>query len=195
MTRQPSADINRTKLHLALIESFSQSDLRALCYELSIDYDDLPPGGRSDKAWELIAYCNGRTGRLPELLDLCQAQRPNQNWDVFQLPSTPKTSRPSKACATSTKKTLPSSSAAKTLTADLVNYLGDNRFLAVVGASGSGKSSLVRAGLVPALTGQKPVEGADPPAGSDWPDDWPVSSSWRVSSPPPPGRWNPWPSA
>jgi len=35
--------------------------------------------------------------------------------------------------------------------ADLLNRLGDNRFIAVTGTSGSGKSSLVRAGLRPAL--------------------------------------------
>ena len=37
------------------------------------------------------------------------------------------------------------------LTADLAQRLTDSRFLAVVGPSGSGKSSLVRAGLVPLL--------------------------------------------
>ncbi|MGB0385074.1 MAG: CHAT domain-containing protein [Ardenticatenaceae bacterium] len=36
------------------------------------------------------------------------------------------------------------------LTAELLNQLLEQRFLAVVGASGSGKSSLVRAGLIPA---------------------------------------------
>jgi WD40 repeat protein/DNA-binding SARP family transcriptional activator len=40
------------------------------------------------------------------------------------------------------------------LTARLVEHLRQHRFLAVVGASGSGKSSVVRAGLIPALTGQ-----------------------------------------
>ena len=38
-------------------------------------------------------------------------------------------------------------------TDELVNRLQHNRFLAVVGTSGSGKSSLVRAGLLPALYG------------------------------------------
>src|SRR5262245_16071915 len=35
--------------------------------------------------------------------------------------------------------------------AELLDRLGENRFLAVIGTSGSGKSSLVRAGLRPAL--------------------------------------------
>lgn len=39
----------------------------------------------------------------------------------------------------------------ETATADLLRRLSENRFIAVVGNSGSGKSSLVRAGLLPAL--------------------------------------------
>ena len=39
----------------------------------------------------------------------------------------------------------------ETNTADLLRRLSENRFIAVVGSSGSGKSSLVRAGLLPAL--------------------------------------------
>jgi formylglycine-generating enzyme required for sulfatase activity len=53
------------------------------------------------------------------------------------------------------------------LTAELVAYLCSHRFLAVVGASGSGKSSLVRAGVVPALQrGQTLQDGVLPPDGS-----------------------------
>ena len=53
------------------------------------------------------------------------------------------------------------------LTARLVGRLRDDRFLAVVGASGSGKSSVVRAGLIPALrSGQPLADGGLPPTGS-----------------------------
>src|ERR1044071_5237821 len=45
----------------------------------------------------------------------------------------------------------------------LISKLGRTRFLAVVGSSGSGKSSIVRAGLMPALLG-----GFMTAAGSDW---------------------------
>ena len=48
-------------------------------------------------------------------------------------------------------------------TAALLALLGDQRFLAVVGTSGSGKSSLVRAGLIPALH-----RGTMARAGSTW---------------------------
>jgi WD40 repeat protein/energy-coupling factor transporter ATP-binding protein EcfA2 len=48
-------------------------------------------------------------------------------------------------------------------TDELLEKLKDNRFLAVVGTSGSGKSSLVRAGLLPALDSGFMVK-----AGSNW---------------------------
>lgn len=48
-------------------------------------------------------------------------------------------------------------------TVELVRLLREHRFLAVVGTSGSGKSSLVRAGLMPALQG-----GTMTQAGSSW---------------------------
>lgn len=46
-------------------------------------------------------------------------------------------------------------------TAQLLEQLHDNRFLAVVGRSGCGKSSLVRAGLIPALRGGFLVDDRD----------------------------------
>src|ERR1044071_7819278 len=46
---------------------------------------------------------------------------------------------------------------------DLLRRLRHGRFLAVVGASGSGKSSLVRSGLIPAL-----YSGYMATAGSSW---------------------------
>ena len=54
----------------------------------------------------------------------------------------------------------------ESLTIQLVNRLHDTRFLAVVGASGSGKSSVVRAGVVPVILGLHSLEdGSEPPLG------------------------------
>ena len=53
------------------------------------------------------------------------------------------------------------------LTARIVNRLGATQFLAIIGASGSGKSSLARAGVLPALRrGQTLEDGTQPPSGS-----------------------------
>jgi tetratricopeptide (TPR) repeat protein len=56
------------------------------------------------------------------------------------------------------------------LIAKIVARLAKTRFLAIIGASGSGKSSLVRAGSIPALKrGDRLADGSMPPLGSsDW---------------------------
>ncbi|PWH13357.1 MAG: hypothetical protein DDG60_10370 [Anaerolineae bacterium] len=53
------------------------------------------------------------------------------------------------------------------LVAKIVARLAGSRFLAVIGASGSGKSSLVRAGVIPALRrGERLADGSLPPTDS-----------------------------
>lgn len=53
------------------------------------------------------------------------------------------------------------------LTAKVINHLARARFLTIIGASGSGKSSLVRAGVIPALkSGTTLADGSIPPANS-----------------------------
>ena len=49
------------------------------------------------------------------------------------------------------------------------NVKEENRFLGVVGASGSGKSSLVRAGLIPALQTGRSRQGKGLPGSAEWP--------------------------
>src|SRR5829696_6447052 len=55
----------------------------------------------------------------------------------------------------------------ETLTARIVGRLANNSFLTVIGASGSGKSSVVRAGVIPALRrGERLADGSLPPTDS-----------------------------
>lgn len=58
------------------------------------------------------------------------------------------------------------------LTAQVINRLHDERFLAIIGASGSGKSSLVRAGVIPTLRQGKTLPDGSPPP--------PNSSQWLI---------------
>ena len=63
------------------------------------------------------------------------------------------------------------------LTIRVIGRLARTRFLAVIGASGSGKSSLVRAGVIPVLkSGARLADGSMPPSGST---HW----SYRVFNP------------
>src|SRR5215211_1489773 len=55
----------------------------------------------------------------------------------------------------------------ETLTAQVVGRLASSSFLTVIGASGSGKSSVVRAGVIPALRrGERLADGSLPPTDS-----------------------------
>lgn len=58
-----------------LLNHFDIEELRTLCFNLNIHYDDLRGEGRVGKARELIAFCE-RHGRLPELIEAIKKQRP-----------------------------------------------------------------------------------------------------------------------
>ncbi|MCB0033998.1 MAG: CHAT domain-containing protein, partial [Anaerolineales bacterium] len=51
------------------------------------------------------------------------------------------------------------------LSSELVDRLHGDDILAVIGASGSGKSSVVQVGVAPVFTGDKPIAGMPPPRG------------------------------
>jgi tetratricopeptide (TPR) repeat protein len=73
---QPSG---QTRLHQILTAHFNEEELRTLCLDLDIDYDDLPSEGKVSKARELIAYLD-RRGRIPELIEVGRKQRPDLVW-------------------------------------------------------------------------------------------------------------------
>jgi len=64
---------------------FDAGELRTLCFDLGVDYDDLPGEGKGNKTRELIAYLE-RRDRLSELLNLAQQLRPNVSWDAVVEP-------------------------------------------------------------------------------------------------------------
>lgn len=73
----------RNRLHEMLIQSFNEGELRTLCFKLEVDYDDLLPGGKADKARELIAFVE-RRGHLADLIKECKVERPKLSWgEVF----------------------------------------------------------------------------------------------------------------
>ena len=58
---------------------FSLEELRGLCFDLGLEYEDLPGETRPGRAQSLIEYCL-RRGRLPELHRRCTALRPLVDW-------------------------------------------------------------------------------------------------------------------
>lgn len=71
-------------LHKKAIREFNIDELKELCFELSIDYEDLSGSTKSDKIRELIDYCQ-RRGRINELLIAYRRARPNSTiWRSIQ---------------------------------------------------------------------------------------------------------------
>lgn len=70
-------------LHNLLLKHFSAEDLRTICFELGIDFDDLPGQSRPSKARELVLFL-ARRERTLELIGVCKRIRPNATWN-FEL--------------------------------------------------------------------------------------------------------------
>jgi predicted NACHT family NTPase len=68
--------LDRATLRQLLNSHFSESELRDLCFDLELDYEQLPGDRKGDKARELIMYCE-RHGRIDELVTMCRKLRPH----------------------------------------------------------------------------------------------------------------------
>lgn len=73
------ASVDLPRLRQLLVQFFNDGELRDLCFDLGIDYDNLPGSGKSDKARELVAYAQ-RRGIMANLLAACRQQRPHAPW-------------------------------------------------------------------------------------------------------------------
>jgi hypothetical protein len=58
---------------------FSETELRVLCFDLGIDYENLGGRSKAEKVLELIGMMQ-RHGRLEQLIDLVRQQRPHSSW-------------------------------------------------------------------------------------------------------------------
>ncbi len=66
---------SQTQLLKWLNEHFNEQELRTLCFEMNIEYSDLPDFGRVNKARELVEHCK-RHDRLNELDEKIRSSRP-----------------------------------------------------------------------------------------------------------------------
>ncbi len=64
------------RLRRTLIERFSESELRDLCFDLGVDYDSLPGESKADRARELVDYF-ARRHRIPKLVRKIEEMRPD----------------------------------------------------------------------------------------------------------------------
>jgi formylglycine-generating enzyme required for sulfatase activity len=77
------------RLREILVARFNNDELRTLCFDLGIDYDNLGGEGKAGKARELVAFLE-RRGGTADLIALGQRLRPDADWGVPpEAPSTP----------------------------------------------------------------------------------------------------------
>jgi class 3 adenylate cyclase/tetratricopeptide (TPR) repeat protein len=78
-------DEERRQQRLALLRHildtrFDEGELRTLCFDLGVEYEDLPAMGQANKARELVAYFE-RRDRIPELISTGRQMRGDVPWD------------------------------------------------------------------------------------------------------------------
>ena len=70
-----NGEVNLVRLRQALDDGYNDSELRDLCFELDIDYEDLPGDGQSAKARELVLFAR-RRGQIAQLVEHVMRDRP-----------------------------------------------------------------------------------------------------------------------
>ena len=157
----------RRQLRHLLDKYFNAEDIKTLCFDLFVDFDNLSGENKAAKIRELVLHLE-QNGRLPTLINRVQSLRPQVAWDMAYEAEAETAEPPFKGLLSFEETDADLFFGREQLTADLIAHLCEHPFLAVVGASGSGKSSVVKAGVIPVLKGAKQLaevtklpEGAD----------------------------------
>ena len=155
--------INIVALRKILVADFHISELTDLSFDLGIDHETLPGRTKQVQARELIVQCR-HENRLQELVTLVLERRPLIERHILILDG--EAQAPFKGLESFTETDADLFYGRDKEIGKLATHLIDHSFLAVVGASGSGKSSLVQAGLVPSL--QSGVLSDSLPDSTNW---------------------------
>ena len=76
------------RLRQLLSSRFSLEELQDLCFELAVDFEDLPAQGKSNKARELVAYL-ARRNQIARLITVGEDLRPDIPWSDFSVIAVP----------------------------------------------------------------------------------------------------------
>jgi hypothetical protein len=81
MNRSPEQTL-LVNLRRILVERFNEDELRTLCFELGIDWDDFPGTGKQAKTREVVSYCEHRR-TIPLLVSKALELRPDILTDLL----------------------------------------------------------------------------------------------------------------
>lgn len=136
-----------TRLRQLLVQHFDLEELQTLCFDVQVDFEELAGGTKSAKVRELVAYLQ-RENRLDALLGAAASARPSVQWPSriqIELPC------PYQGLFAFGEEDAAFFFGREAFTARLVSVIQQQPLLAIIGPSGSGKSSVVFAGLIPKL--------------------------------------------
>jgi hypothetical protein len=71
-----------SRLRSSLVKRLSESELRSLCFDLDIDYENIPGASKEDKIRELLIHLERRK-RINELITIGSELRPDIKWTAF----------------------------------------------------------------------------------------------------------------
>ena len=135
------------QLRQLLTKHFSLEELRTLSFDLGIDFDEIGGETKSAKVREFISYAE-RHGRLDDLLAEAAAARPALPWPITASAAIP---CPYLGLAAFHEKDTAVFFGREAFTMQMLEVVQQQPLVAVLGPSGSGKSSVVFAGLLPQL--------------------------------------------
>ena len=166
------SSLQRKQIQDALVAAFGNEDnlRQMLMLQMSINLESVTkPGNIAQRTFDVVTWADEQ-GRVSELVHAACAENP-QNPELQSLAEsssswhiaapTPAEAPPYKGLEFYGVADAALFFGREKLIAELVVYLKDHRFLTIVGASGSGKSSVVRAGVIPALQKGEIVKGSD----------------------------------
>ena len=129
------------RLRQMVQDRFDESELRTLCFDLHIDYENLLGQSKADKARELVAYLK-RHDRVPDLAQVVGQSRPDIPWEDISesamppIAQGPPNNLPRKASEFVGRKE------EKQRIYDALHPCSRSRLISIDGTPGMGKTSL-----------------------------------------------------
>ncbi|MEM7114299.1 MAG: hypothetical protein AAF614_17825 [Chloroflexota bacterium] len=74
-------EVAQAQLRQIMEAHFNETELRVLCFDLDVDYEDLSTKPHGSKVRGLIEYSKTRS-RFSDLVNVCRQLRPKLNWNV-----------------------------------------------------------------------------------------------------------------
>jgi hypothetical protein len=154
-------------LHRRITSLFNLDELHNLSLYLGLTWENLAGSTLDAKTTSLLEQVNNRS-QLPTLLEWLAKLRPKETWQLDELLAPPEP--PYRGLEFYREQDAANFFGRECLAEELAARLADYPFLAVVGGSGSGKSSVMRAGVIPLLKAPGTMNGevARPRGSTSW---------------------------